>query len=83
MVRIIVKVFRVFPPAVADKLVGTSPLQCLEPYGKVVGLYEGFKVLAQLCVCLVEVAGSPSHPEGWKSFREALTIHQVAGTGSK
>ena len=50
------KVFRVFPPAGADKLIGTSPLQCLEPFGKVAGLDEGFKVLAQLCLCLVEVA---------------------------
>ncbi len=52
----IVKVFLVLPPAVADKLVGTSPLQCLEPFAKIVGLYEGFKVLAQLCVSLVVVA---------------------------
>ena len=62
------KVFRMLLPAVADKLVGTSPLQSLEPFGKVLGLNEGFKVLAQLCVCLVEVAiqrlffQGPMHP---------------------
>ena len=52
----LVKDVRVFTPLVADVFIGRSPLQRLESFGKVVCLYEGFKVLAQLRVRLVEVA---------------------------
>jgi len=47
---------RVFMPSVADVFIWSSPLQRLEPFGKVVCLYESVKVLTQLRVALVEVA---------------------------
>ena len=50
------KYVRIFTPFVADEFIRSSPLERLEPFGKVVRLYEGFKVLTQLCVGLVEVA---------------------------
>ena len=52
----VVKVVRVFTPFVADVFIWSAPLQRLEPFGKVVCLYESFKVLTQLRVALVKVA---------------------------
>ncbi len=51
-----VKQGRVYTPFVADEFIWRSPLQRLEPFGKVVCLDAGFKVLTQQRVRLVEIA---------------------------
>lgn len=43
-------------PAIPDVLIGTSPLQSLEPLGKIVGLQKHLQMLSQLGMALVEVA---------------------------
>jgi len=47
VVRLSMKVFRVFMPTVADKFVGTAPLRCLQPFGKVERLEECVQMKAQ------------------------------------
>ena len=60
VVWMLLKDGRVFTPFVTDEFIWRSSLQRLEPFGKVVCLYECVKVLTQLRVGLVEVADTRS-----------------------
>ena len=49
------KSFRCFSPAITDEFIGTSPLQGLQSFAKIVCLQEYLQVLTQLFIVLIKV----------------------------